>query len=220
MKSNAEPISGRLYVIVLDDLNVAPLRTKVVVNAARELIERHFGPNDMAAITYTSGRTDGAQEFTSERAVLLAAIDKFQGRKLRSTVIEKADQYFQQHLKELEINEPNPDDPDAPSWAPAIGNGSRADRLLGHHDRSRRLRARPSRATGAGRAEAARRGHGGIRGRRKAIVMFSEGIDYPIYDIFGSQAATTVMMATRDAIAAAARANVSFFSVDPAVSSA
>ena len=101
--------------IVLDDLNVAPLRTKVVVNAARELIERHFGPNDMAAITYTSGRTDGAQEFTSERAVLLAAIDKFQGRKLRSTVIEKADQYFQQHLKELEVNQSNPDDPDAPT---------------------------------------------------------------------------------------------------------
>ena len=72
VKANAEPISGRLYVIVLDDLNVAPLRSKVVVNAARELIERHFGPNDMAAVTYTSGRTDGAQEFTSERAALLA----------------------------------------------------------------------------------------------------------------------------------------------------
>ena len=56
---------------------------------------------------------------------------------------------------------------------------------------------------------------GGIRGRRKAIVMFSEGIDYPIYDIFGSQAATTVMTATRNAIAAAARGNVSFFAVDP-----
>ena len=121
VKSNAEPISGRLYVIVLDDLNVAPLRTKVVVNAARELIERNFGPNDMAAITYTSGRTDGAQEFTSERASLLAAIDKFQGRKLRSTVIEKADQYFQQHLKELEINKPNPDDPDAPTGPPQSG---------------------------------------------------------------------------------------------------
>ena len=104
VKSNAQPISGRLYVIVLDDLNVSPFRSKVVVGAARELIERHFGPEDMAAITYTSGRTDGAQEFTSERASLLAAIDKFQGRKLRSTVIEKADQYFQQHLKELEVN--------------------------------------------------------------------------------------------------------------------
>ncbi len=215
VKSNAEPISGRLYVIVLDDLNVAPLRTKVVVNAARQLIERHFGPNDMAAITYTSGRTDGAQEFTSERAVLLAAIDKFQGRKLRSTVIEKADQYFQQHLKELEINQPNPDDPDAPTGPPRSGTvrgpigysdittdpddferGHRAQQVLGALKRLAEIM-------------------GGIRGRRKAVVMFSEGIDYPIYDIFGSQAATTVMTATRDAIAAAARANVSFFSVDP-----
>jgi VWFA-related protein len=215
VKSNAEPISGRLYVIVLDDLNVAPLRTKVVVNAARQLIERHFGPNDMAAITYTSGRTDGAQEFTSDRAVLLAAIEKFQGRKLRSTVIEKADQYFQQHLKELEINQPNPDDPDAPSGPPQSGTirgpmgysdittdaddferGHRAQQVLGALKRLAEIM-------------------GGIRGRRKAVVMFSEGIDYPIYDIFGSQAATLVMTATRDAIAAAARANVSFFSVDP-----
>src|SRR5688500_5619805 len=74
VKSNAEPISGRLYVIVLDDLNVAPLRTKVVVNAARELIERHFGPNDIADITYTCGRTDGAQEFIFARAAMLVAI--------------------------------------------------------------------------------------------------------------------------------------------------
>ena len=56
---------------------------------------------------------------------------------------------------------------------------------------------------------------GGIRGRRKAILMFSEGIDYPIYDIFGSQAATSVITATQDAIAGAARGNVSFFAVDP-----
>src|SRR5687767_6779252 len=119
VKSNAEPISGRLYVIVLDDLNVAPLRTKVVVNAARELIERHFGPNDVAAITYTSGRTDGQQEFTSERAALLAAIDKFVGRKLRSTVIEKADYYFQQTLKELEANQS--DDPDSAGQPPKSG---------------------------------------------------------------------------------------------------
>ena len=215
VKSNAEPISGRLYVIVLDDLNVAPLRTKIVVNAARELIERNFGPNDLAAITYTSGRTDGAQEFTSERASLLAAIDKFQGRKLRSTVIEKADQYFQQHLKELEINKPNPDDPDAPTGPPQSGtvrgpNGY-SDITTDADDFERGHRAQQVLGALKRLAEVM----GGIRGRRKAIVMFSEGIDYPIYDIFGSQAATTVMMATRDAIAAAARANVSFFAVDP-----
>ena len=44
VRSNAQPISGRLYVIVLDDLNVAPLRSKVVVQAARQFIERNFGP--------------------------------------------------------------------------------------------------------------------------------------------------------------------------------
>lgn len=215
VKSNAQPISGRLYVIVLDDLNVAPLRTKVVVNAARQLIERHFGPNDMAAITYTSGRTDGAQEFTSERAPLLAAIDKFQGRKLRSTVIEKADQYFQQHLKELEINRPDPDDPNATTGPPQSGTirgpMGYSDVTTDPDDFERGHRAQQVLGALKRLAEVM----GGIRGRRKAIVMFSEGIDYPIYDIFGSPAATTVMTATRDAIAAAARANVSFFSVDP-----
>ena len=54
---------------------------------------------------------------------------------------------------------------------------------------------------------------GRIRGAIKRYVMFSEGIDYRIYDIFGSQAATGVITATQDAIAAAARANVTFFSV-------
>src|SRR5687767_3382560 len=215
VKSNAEPISGRLYVIVLDDLNVAPLRTKVVVNAARQLIERHFGPNDVAAIVYTSGRTDGAQEFTSERALLLAAIDKFQGRKLRSTVIEKADHYFQQHLKELEINAPDPDDPDATTGPPQSGTVrgpmGYSDITTDPDDFERGHRAQQVLGALKRLAEVM----GGIRGRRKAVVMFSEGIDYPIYDIFGSQAATTVIAATRDAIAAAARANVSFFSIDP-----
>jgi hypothetical protein len=79
VKSNAQPISGRLYVIVLDDLNVSAFRSQVVVKAAREFIERYFTPNDIAAVTYTSGRTDGAQEFTSDKALLLAAINKFQG---------------------------------------------------------------------------------------------------------------------------------------------
>jgi VWFA-related protein len=213
VKSNAQPISGRLYVIVLDDLNVAPLRSKVVVSAARQLIERHFGPSDMAAITYTSGRTDGAQEFTSDRAALLAAIDRFQGRKLRSTVIEKADHYFQQYLKELEVNQS--DDPDESSQPPRSGtvrgpNGY-SDITTDPDDFERGHRAQQVLGALKRPAEIME----GIRGRRKAVVMFSEGIDYPIYDIFGSQAATTVMSATQDAIAAAARANVSFFAVDP-----
>ena len=138
VKSNAQPLNGRLYVIVLDDLNVAPLRSKVVVDAARKFIEGHFGPEDVAAITYTSGRTDGAQEFTSDRRLLLAAIDKFRGRKLRSTVIEKADQYFQQHLKELEANA-GAQDRHRRATATTVGNRPRADWLFQHHHRPGRF---------------------------------------------------------------------------------
>lgn len=210
VKSNAEPISGRLYVIVLDDLNVSAYRSQVVVKAARELIERYFAPNDIAAVTYTSGRTEGAQEFTSDKALLLAAIDKFQGRKLRSIVLEKADYYFQQTVKELEATA----DDDNPTGKPLTGRGAlpgATDVTNDPADFERGYRAQQVLGTLRRLAEFM----GGIRGRRKAMLMFSEGIDYPIYDVFGSPSATTVQMATRDAIAAAARANVSFFAVDP-----
>ena len=54
--------------IVLDDLDISPLRTSLVKNAAREFVERHFGANDLAAVVYTSGRSDATQDFTSDRA--------------------------------------------------------------------------------------------------------------------------------------------------------
>ena len=58
---------------------------------------------------------------------------------------------------------------------------------------------------------------GNIRGRRKAIVLFSEGIDYNINEMFSDQIteAQTVIDATRDMIAAATRANVAIYAVDP-----
>ena len=54
-----------------------------------------------------------------------------------------------------------------------------------------------------------------VRGRRKAMVLFSEGIDYPVHDIFGSHDASAVLNAMEDAISAAARGNVNIFAVDP-----
>jgi hypothetical protein len=54
----------------------------------------------------------------------------------------------------------------------------------------------------------------GVRGRRKALVYFSEGIDYDINDPFSNRDATTIIDSTRAAIAAATRANVAFYGVD------
>jgi hypothetical protein len=56
-----------------------------------------------------------------------------------------------------------------------------------------------------------------MRGRRKAVVFFSEGIDYNINEMFSDQIteAQTVIDATRDMLAAATRANVAIYAVDP-----
>jgi hypothetical protein len=56
----------------------------------------------------------------------------------------------------------------------------------------------------------------GLHGRRKALVLVSEGIDYDIYNMFdNNSAASDILNSTRDAIAAATRGNVSIYAVDP-----
>src|SRR4029453_18078642 len=79
VRSNRSVFEGRFYVIVLDDIGTAPLRSQYVIKAAREFVEKHFAANDTAAVVYTSAKRERSQEFTSDRALLLAAIDKFQG---------------------------------------------------------------------------------------------------------------------------------------------
>ena len=94
VKTNQQSLAGRFYVIVLDDLDTSLFRTATVRRTARQFLERNFGANDVAAVVYTSGRMDAAQEFTGDRSLLLSAVDKFVGRKLRSSMLDKIDQQF------------------------------------------------------------------------------------------------------------------------------
>jgi hypothetical protein len=57
----------------------------------------------------------------------------------------------------------------------------------------------------------------GIQGRRKAMLLIGEGIDYNIDDAVGGgrEAADSIRQLARDAIAAASRANVSIYALDP-----
>jgi VWFA-related protein len=185
--SNAKEFDGRVFVIVLDDLNTAFSRSPRVKAAARQFIERYLGANDVAAVVQTGGGKSSGQEFTGSRERLLRAVDRFMGQKERSATLEKIDDYYR-----------------------TLGTGStRAPR-----DANETIRVYKARNT----FETLRNVSdymAGIRGRRKAVVFFSEGIDYDIYDQITNMYASDVVLYGRDAIAAATRANVSFYSVDP-----
>lgn len=202
VRSNREAAAGRVYVIVLDDLDVSPLRTGQVRKDARAFIEKYFGANDVAAIVATSGRTDLAQEFTSDPQLLLAAIDKFVGRRLQSAEVERIELYYQSQLlrpeddvtQKMSVKEMNP----AASYDPS--DLERGQRAVGVLETMKHL------------AEFL----GGVRGRRKALLLFSEGIDYPMADAFvDSTSGNDIIRATRDAMTAAALANVNVFALDP-----
>src|SRR5688572_32160366 len=188
-KSNRIPFAGRLYVIVLDDQDVAAMRTSQVKKSAKEFVDKYMGANDVAAVIHTSGRTDAAQEFTNNKALLHAAIDRFVGRRMRSLTIERLDSYYQSAL---------PSDSE--------GQGTETEQQPstdpGGYSRMEPTEMEPGfRAVGVlDTLKLTAEFLSSVRGRRKAVLFFSEGIDYPITDPFGSHNASDVIRATQDAI--------------------
>lgn len=186
--SNVRGTDGRIYLLVLDDLHTLPQRSLLTRRAARRFVERYLGANDAAAVVYTSGRTDVSQEFTSSRRRLLAAIDAFLGRRPRGSTLERIDE--EQRTRDFRQQGDRVTDP------LLFERGYNARTSL---DSLRRLADYMA----------------GVSGRRKALVLFSEGIDYDITDPFNNQDATAVQQASREAIAAATRANVAVYGIDP-----
>ena len=201
-RSNARPFDGRVYVIVLDDLDISPIRGGLVKTAAREFVERHFGANDLAAVVYTSGRPEATQDFTNDRGLLLAAIDKFVGRRLRSAAVEALERHYHKELTAVN----RPDD-----YSPAGRDIKDSAGPIDIRDLEREQRAVMVLDTLRNLGEFL----AGVRGRRKAVLLFSEGLEMPMGEIYGIHTATDVVGAIKDAITAAARSNVNFFALDP-----
>src|SRR5688572_19484516 len=84
---NKQVLDGRLYLIVLDDYHVAPLRSQHVRNLARRFVLEKLGPDDQAAVVVTSGLLRASQDFTQNRRLLLEAIDNFVGQKMQSSAL-------------------------------------------------------------------------------------------------------------------------------------
>jgi VWFA-related protein len=191
-KSNDRPFDGRVYVMIVDDLHTAFSTTARTRSAARSFIQQRMGANDIMAVLHTAGGDDASQEFTSSKRLLLAAVDRTLGRKLQSSTITRAQRSFRAGIA---------DDPDDIERA---RNAETSLRLI----------------------KDVADWFSTVRGRRKAILFFSEGIDYDITQVVSGgpdsrQAvppaawAAGVLDATREAVDAAMRSNVSIFGIDP-----
>jgi VWFA-related protein len=188
VRSNRKEFDGRVFVIVLDDLNTSFSQSGRVKLAARQFIERYLGANDVAAIVQTGGAKSTGQEFTGSHERLLRAVDAFMGQKERSATLGRIDEYNRY------------------AGTPIAGGRPRDP-----NEDIRVYKARNSLTVLKNVAEYM----AGIRGRRKAVVYFSEGIDYDVYDPIANQYSSDILQYQRDAIAAATRANVSYYSIDP-----
>jgi VWFA-related protein len=187
VQSNIRPFNGRVYLIVLDELHTTPFHSLWVRTAARKFIETSMGANDVAAVVSMQGTSN--QEFTGNKRLLLAAVGKFSGNALPSATLNRIGQYNAQRPLVGGVTGPLTDPDEA----------NRAYNASATLDAIRQLSDFLA----------------GVRGRRKAMVLFSEGIDYDITDVFNNPNASQVIRDSREAIAAATRANVSLYAVDP-----
>lgn len=187
--SNLRPFDGRVYVMVLDDYHIAPLRSERVRIAAQRFIQRHFGANDLMAVVFTRGRAQDGQEFTNNRRLLLAAVGKLVGDKLDSATIARRDGLS--------------------GFDPAVSSSD-------PHEQERAFKARSVLTT----LKQVSEWFGGVRGRRKTLLFFSEGLDYDITDVIRqrdapSSAAGGLLMDMQETLAATARSNVTIYAIDP-----
>jgi VWFA-related protein len=193
VQTNERAFDGRVYVMVIDDLHTRFGRSQRVKIAAKQFIERRLGANDLMAVVHTAGATNANQEFTSNKRLLLAAVDKTNGRKLDSSTANRIGEY--NRTRDMRSTGDVLNDPD---------------------DHERSFNARSTLDTLRNVAE----WFGSVRGRRKTILFVSEGIDYDIHDIIPQTGSThtgasMVLDATREAIAAATRSNVAIYGIDP-----
>ena len=178
--------AGRLYVIAFD--NVQPLlalRTRIFL---RRFIEERFGDNDRAAVVSLGpSRAADAQDFTSNRRLLLNAIDRFVGESVEEPDIPRPD------LADTQGNPPPP---------PLVGVNMEAI-----------TRARIAMSAFRQLTEFMAT----INGRRKAMLLISTGIPinlFSVVDNYGGVMSVDGEQA-REGVRAAMRGNVAIYTIDP-----
>jgi VWFA-related protein len=189
--TNRTPFEGRIFVLVLDDVNTRFQRTARTRIAARQFVERYIGVNDLVAVVSTGGRTKAMQDFTSNRQLVLAAIDHMMGNATDSSTSAALKDYFNNR--------------DVP------GGGGDSTMNADMNELERSYQAKNTLSTLKSVSEYL----AGMRGRRKAVVWFSEGINYDTSNPIKNRYASDILEESKDVVAAATRSNVSIYGVDP-----
>jgi VWFA-related protein len=154
--------------------------------------------NDQVAVIHASGRSNASQEFTTNKDLMLAAVDKLMGMKIRSATVERLQDY---RTRVEQLN--------------ASGSTDAQERARDMLDPERAFNARSAMETLRNLSRMLET----VNGSRKAVLFYSEGIDYDVTDIMGvasgSRYASDVLYSMRDAIGAATRSNVAYYTIDP-----
>ena len=188
VRTNARPFDGRIYILLLDDLHVQPLHTAMVRRAARRFIEQKLGANDLMAVIHVQGRSEDSQEFTNSKRLLVAAADKFVGKAERSATLERYQQY---------VN--------------TSGSRQPGDPVTDPIEMKRGFDARST----LEELQAVADWFGSVRGRKKTILLISEGIDYDVEDVFNKRDASMIVERTQELVRSATKSNVSIYAIDP-----
>jgi len=200
--TNEEALGGRIYVFLLDEAHVDPRNSGMARKLATQFIDEQMTSEDIASVVFTGDRADSGQTFTTDKRLLREAVARFTGAKPPSATIQRMSLIeFQRDTAASQGREPED------AMAPIRG------RDLDPADLERTYNARKSMETLTNVA----RELGGVHGRRKAVLYFSEGIDYDTLDVMRSvqRDATGVLGAMGGAIGAATRYNVAVYTIDP-----
>ena len=234
VRTNQRRPEGRIYVIVLDDHHVGVARTGVVQRAARDFLNRQVQAGDLVAVVTTTGVGGAFQDFTEDGALASAAIDCFVGRQPGETAalqqtseaafVARAAQSQAQATQQQAAAQVGADlsvNQAAATQAESAFGARNADPMAVRRNATAIIADGAITDNDDAAVEASERaritlrtlrtvaeGLGGIPGRRKAILYFSEGL--PVTP----RAADLVDELSR-VTAAAARANVTLYAFDP-----
>ena len=180
---------GRVYVIAFE--NVDPADSLKTRRFLRGFIEEHFGTNDVGAVVYLgpANRND-AQELTSNRRLLLAAIDKFAPWASGAAVPP---------VTPTEV-------PEAGTQTAAAG-GPSADEMAGRFDQRQAMRSFRDLVEFMAT----------LRGRRKSLLYVSAGWRFDVFDVVDYRGGVLGLAAedAHAALRAATRGNVTIYTIDP-----